>query len=393
MKICQLCAVDFTLYHFLLPLLRGLRAAGHEVVGACADGPLAAKVRSEGFRVEAMPFVRGYNLRHHLRAFHQVVELFRQEKFDLVHVHTPIASLIGRFAAARAGMPKTVYTAHGFYFHERMPWPERVTFMGLEWLGGRFTDTLFTQSEEDAATARQYGLCRTGDIQAIGNGSDPSRFFPVGGDDAERTALRRSLDVDGDLPVIAVVGRLVAEKGYLELFEAMRYVDARLWVIGERLESDHAAAIDRAIDAAQSDKTLRTRVQFLGYRSDVPALLRAADIFVLPSHREGMPRSIIEAMLSGLPVVATNIRGAREEVVEGETGHLVPVRDPARLASSLSRLAADKMLRRRLGDAGVARARQLYVEDKVVRRQLEHLGLLPLTALSAQDITPAKAPA
>src|SRR5579883_1244489 len=131
MKICQLCAVDFTLYHFLLPLLRGLRAAGHDVVRVCADGPLAAAVRSEGFRVEAMPFVRGYDPRDHIRAFKRAVELFRRERFDLVHVHTPIASLIGRFAAARAEVPKIVYTAHGFYFHEHMPWPKRALFMGL----------------------------------------------------------------------------------------------------------------------------------------------------------------------------------------------------------------------------------------------------------------------
>jgi glycosyltransferase involved in cell wall biosynthesis len=376
MKICQLCAVDFTLYHFLLPLLRELRRAGHEVVGACADGPLAAQVRNEGFRVEPMPFVRGYDPRDHVRAFHRAAEMFRREQFDLVHVHTPIASLIGRFAAARAEVPRVVYTAHGFYFHDRMPWPKRILFTGLEWIGGRFTDTLFTQSEEDAATARQYGLCRTGDILAIGNGSDPARFFPAAQDDGDRAALRHSLGADKSTPVIAVIGRLVAEKGYPELFEAMRDVEARLWVIGERLKSDHAAAIDRAIEAAQADPILRRRIQFLGYRSDVPALLRAADIFVLPSHREGMPRSIIEAMLSGLPVVATNIRGAREEVVEGETGYLVPVRDPTSLSHALKRLAGDPALRRRLGEAGLARARALYVEEKVVLRQLGHLGLL-----------------
>lgn len=393
MKICQLCAVDFTLYHFLLPLLRGLRAAGHEVVGVCADGPLAAKVRGEGFRVEAMPFVRGYDPRHHLRAFRQVVGLFRRETFDIVHVHTPIASLIGRFAAARAGVPKTVYTAHGFYFHERMPWPQRAAFIGLEWLGGRFTDTLFTQSEEDAATARTYGLCRTGDITAIGNGSDPARFFPAAAGDAGRVALRRSLGVDDDAPVIVVVGRLVAEKGYPELFQAMCRVDARLWVVGERLKSDHAVTIDRAIETAQSDTTLRTRVQFLGYRSDVPALLRAADIFVLPSHREGMPRSIIEAMLSGLPVVATNIRGAREEVVEDETGYLVPVQDPAGLARALSKLAANRSLRHRLGEAGLRRARQLYVEDEIVQRQLKYLGLLPHASSPTNKTNTTKATA
>ncbi len=376
MKICQLCAVDFTLYHFLLPLMRAMRAAGHEVVGVCADGPLAAEVRAEGFRVEAAPLVRGYDPRDHWRAYRRLVALFGAERFDMVHVHTPIAALIGRLAAAWVRVPKVVYTAHGFYFHDGMPAWKRWAFAALEYLAGRLTDVLFTQSAEDAATARRFRLCRSGIIEAIGNGADPARFFPAASGDLERARLRRELGAEGETTVIAVVGRLVAEKGYLELFAAMREVDGLLWVIGERLISDHAAPIDAAMDAVEADVRLKSRIRFLGHRADVPALLRAADIFTLPSHREGMPRSIIEAMLSGLPVVATDIRGAREEVVEGETGMLVPVRNPAALGRALQRLAGDPALRRKMGAAALARARELYVEEKVIARQLVRLGLV-----------------
>jgi len=108
----------------------------------------------------------------------------------------------------------------------------------------------------------------------------------------------------------------------------------------------------------------------------VPDILRAADIFTLPSHREGMPRSIIEAMMCALPVVATDIRGSREEVVDGETGLLVPVNDPAALALALDRLARDPALRRRMGAAGRARALALYDERRVIERQLIRLGLV-----------------
>ena len=272
--------------------------------------------------------------------------------------------------------PKVVYTAHGFYFHDAMPAWKRAAFAALEYLGGRLTDVLFTQSEEDAATARRLRLCRTGMIEAIGNGSDPARFFPAASGDLARARLRRELGADDKTSVIAVVGRLVAEKGYPELFAAMRAVDGVLWVIGERLLSDHAAPIDAAIDAVEADERLKSRIRFLGYRADVPALLRAADIFTLPSHREGMPRSIIEAMLSGLPVVATNIRGAREEVVDGETGILVPVRNPDTLGRALQRLAGDLELRAKMGAAALTRARALYVEEKVIARQLVRLGLV-----------------
>ncbi len=376
MKICQVCAVDFTLYHFLLPLMRAMRAAGHEVVGVCAPGALVEQVRAAGFRVETVPFERSFDPLAHARAYRALAALFAREGFDLVHAHTPVASLIARFAAWRRRVPRIVYTAHGFYFHDRMSALTRSIFIALEWLGGRVTDVLFTQAAEDAATARRLGLCRGGVIEAIGNGSDPGRFHPAQ-DDAARAALRRELGLAGARVAIICVGRLVAEKGHPELFAAMRDVDAELWVVGERLDSDHAGSIHAAIAAVERDPTLATRIRLLGYRQDVPALLRAADVFVLPSHREGMPRSIIEAMLSGLPVVATDIRGSREEVVDGETGKLVPVGDPAALAAALNAFALDPELRRRSGAAGLARARALYVEDAVIARQLRHLALMP----------------
>jgi glycosyltransferase involved in cell wall biosynthesis len=374
MKICQLCAVDFSLYHFLLPLMRAMAAAGHEVVGVSADGPLLAEVRKAGIRVETAPVARSYNLAAHLRAYRALVALFRRERFDIVHVHTPVASLIGRLAAWRAGVPRIVYTAHGFYFHERMAGPKRFAFMALEWLAGRVTDVLFTQAEEDAATARRCGLIRGDLIQAIGNGVDPRIFHPVE-DAAERRRIRAANGTPDGAVVILMIGRLVAEKGYPELFHAMSKVNAELWVVGERLASDHASAIDGAVAGVERDAVLARRIRFLGYRRDVPALLRAADIFTLPSHREGMPRSIIEAMMSGLPVVATDIRGSREEVVPGETGALVPVNDAGALAAALNLLVADADLRTRWGAAGRARALMLYDESKVVARQLDLLGL------------------
>lgn len=374
MKICQLCAVDFTLYHFLTPLMIGLEKAGHQVVGVCSEGPHLDKVRALGLRVEPVEIARSYNLLKHISTYWRLKSLFRRERFDIVHVHTPVASLVGRFAAWRAGVTQIVYTAHGFYFHEDMSWWKRAVFVALELFAGRVTDVLFTQAEEDAEVARRYRLCAGDRIAAIGNGVDPVRFHPAG-TSAERKATRLALDTPEDAVVVMVVGRLVAEKGYIELFEAMREVDAVLWAVGERLPSDHASTIDHALDAIRCDPALSKRIRLLGYRADVPALMRAADIYTLPSHREGMPRSIIEAMFTGLPVVATNIRGAREEVVPKITGELVPPRDFRSLAASLRRLVADPSLRARQGAAGRARALELYDEAKVVARQIALLKL------------------
>ncbi|MFO1189241.1 MAG: glycosyltransferase family 4 protein [Alphaproteobacteria bacterium] len=377
MKVCELCAVDFTLHHFILPLAEAIRDAGHDVTCVSADGPGVAVARSRNLRVETVSISRRmFDLAAHVATYRAYHALFARHAFDLVHTHTPVAAFLARLAAWRTGVPRIAYTAHGFYFHDRMPWWKRRAFVTLEWLAGRVTDVLLTQSAEDAETARRHHLARPGaTIEAIGNGVDPGRFAPLAKGSATRTRLRTELDTPQSAVVIVMVGRLVAEKGYPELFEAMRSIDAVLWAVGERLPSDHAARIDRAIAAATDDPRLAGRVRFLGYRADMPDILQAADLFTLPSHREGMPRSIIEAMMAGLAVVATDIRGSREEVVNGETGILVPVGDPAALAGALATLAADPTLRARMGAAGRARAETLYDEAKVIDRQLALLGL------------------
>ena len=378
MKICQLCTVDFTLYHFLLPLMKAMRDAGHDVVGVCSDGVLVGQVRDSGIRVETIPLARSFNPFRALKSVVALYNFLRRERFDLVHFHTPAAAFVGRIAARLARVPSVVYTAHGFYFHEHMPWHKRWPIIAMEWLAGRFTDTLFTQSAEDAATAQRLGLCRTGDILAIGNGSDPARFYPSNDADM-RQQLRASLGVADDRPVIVMIGRLVAEKGYPELVEAARRLDAHLWIVGERLPSDHAREIDETLRSIKEDPGLARKIKLLGYRADVPDLLRAGDIFVLPSHREGMPRSIVEAMLTGLPVVATNIRGSRELVLDGATGILVPVDAAEELSTALQLLVADRGMRERMGTAGLNRARASFDEANIIQCQLEHLGL---TALS-----------
>jgi glycosyltransferase involved in cell wall biosynthesis len=236
----------------------------------------------------------------------------------------------------------------------------------MEFLAGRVTDIFMTVSTEESHDARRLRIFAA--PVAIGNGRDPAIFRP---DPAARAALRAALGVPEDQVVITAVSRLVRHKGYPELLSAMRDVDGELWVVGERLASDHGQDLRPCFAQAG----LGDRLRLLGYRTDVAAILAASDIFVLPSHFEGLPMSVIEAMLCGLPVVATNIRGPREQVVEGVTGLLVPPATVAPLADALARLVRDATLRRRLGNAGLARALHLYREDVVVGRTLSALGL------------------
>jgi glycosyltransferase involved in cell wall biosynthesis len=374
LKIAQVCAVDFTFARFLLPLALAERDAGHQVVAVCSPGPMLERVATAGIRVAPVAIPRGVRPSALLAAYRALVDLFRAERFDMVHAHTPVAAALARLAAWRAAVPRIVYTAHGFYFHDRMPWWRRAPWVAAEWLLGRVTHVLFCQSAEDAAFARRLRLLPAGrPIEAIGNGVDPGPF--TGPDPAARRRLRAAFATPDDAIVIVAVGRLVAEKGYAELIDAVGLLDAHLWIVGERLPSDHAGSVDALLLAAAADARRGARLRLLGTRDDVPAILNAADVFVLASHREGMPRSVIEAMMAGLPVVGTDIRGTREEVVDGITGLLVPAGDAAALAEALGMLCADAGLRARLGAAGRARAVERYDERVVIRRQLAVLGL------------------
>ncbi len=365
MKIIEVTNVDFSLRHFLLPLMRGLRGRGHEVIGVSADGPLLDVARAEGFRCEALPLARSLSPVAQARAFWALYRLFRRERPDMVHAHMPISGFLARLAARAAGVPRVAYTCHGFLFNQPGKWPRRAASLVMEFIAGRLTDTYMTVSLEEAADARRLRLHPR--ATGIGNGRDPARFHP---DPEARARIRAELGVPGDRVVAAAVSRLVRHKGYPELLAAMRDNDAELWVVGERLASDHGEDMEPYFAASG----LAARLRRLGYREDVPAILAAADMFVLPSHFEGLPMSIIEAMLTGLPVVATAIRGPREQVVEGETGLLVPPQQSAPLAVALRRLTDDAALRARMGEAGRARAVALYDEASVVARTLDLLG-------------------
>ncbi len=368
MKVVEITNVDFSLRHFLLPLMRAARARGHEVVGGCAEGPLLDDVRAEGFRVIAIPFVRRLSPLGHLRAFQSLVAILRAEKPDLVHAHMPISGFLARWAARIAGVPRVAYTCHGFLFnHRSAPLPGRVASFVMEWLAARVTDVFLTVSEAEARDARRLGICRS--AVAIGNGRDPAVFRP---DPAARARIRLELGVAADRVVITAVSRLVWHKGYPELAAAMQAVPgAELWVVGERLASDRGA--DMA--AVLREAGLGERLRLLGYRDDIPALLAASDIFTLPSRFEGLPMSVIEAMLSGLPVVATDVRGLAEQVVDGVTGLKVPAGDAGALGAALDRLARDPGMRERIGKAGRERALERYDETKVLTRTLDLLGL------------------
>jgi glycosyltransferase involved in cell wall biosynthesis len=377
-RLLQLCAVDYTAYYLLRPLARALRDE-YEVHFASSPGRLATEIQKEGFAYHQIPIERSYNIIAHIRSAWLLTRLMKREKYQIVHTHTPIASLIGRLAARLAGVPIVLYTAHGFYFHERMRPLARRVFVWLEKIGGRFTDFTFTQSKEDCVAAVALGISQRDRVLHIGNGVDLLRFDPkrLSG---QRDTVRQSLGIDPQELVVSVVGRLVREKGYLELVDAFarvaeRFPDAQLVIVGSTLESAHddvSVDVRRTIDR----HGLAGRVHLLSPEIPVEHVLVASDVYTLPSYREGLPRSILEAMAMGLPVVATNIRGSREVVTHGATGTLVEVGDVDELAGALVDLLADPGRRQAYGQRAQAIANKEFDEHRIIDTQCQVLRRL-----------------
>ena len=374
LRVCQLCAVDFTLKHFLLPLIDGIQNHGWEVTAVCSDGPEIPSLRASGYTVDTIPISRSLNVFRHAVSVVRLAAYFRRQRFDILHVHTPVAALVARVAAFLARVPVVVYTAHGFYFHDEMPSWKRRLFVSLERFAGRFTDLLFTQSAEDAETAVQEGISPAVDTLAIGNGVDAGRFDPsVIGPGRE---VRRALSIPEEAFVIGIIARQVIEKGIMEFLEAAiaaagKNMEIHILMVGERLASDHAGDVEAELERAGA--SLGKRLVAIGARKDIPELLAAMDVFCLPSWREGMPRTIIEAMMMGKAVIATDIRGSREEVVPGETGLLVPTRSPDALAEAFLTLAGDRQKVVSMGLKGRERALALYDEAQVVALQIRRI--------------------
>lgn len=371
-KVAQVAAADIAAHKLLLPLIDQLTAEGYQVHIVCSYGRYVPELQARGYIVHSVTIERRISPISNFKSLWRLYRLMKREQFDIVHVHTPVAAALGRVAAWAAGVPIVIYTAHGFYFHEGMPVLIRRLLVWLEKLLCHFTHLVFTQSHEDAVTAVREGICPEEKVLWIGNGVDTRRFAI----EPSSTGIRASLGISEQDKVVGFVGRLVREKGILELIQAMRPVieavpDAKLLLVGDTLDSDRDREIKRAMSRLLEQDGLASHVLLAGFVEDIPRVMAAIDLFVLPSHREGMPRTIIEAMASGKPVVAANIRGCREEVVPHVTGLLVPARDSEALAADIVSLLSNPELSLQLGAEGKRRACELFDERIVLDKQVK----------------------
>jgi glycosyltransferase involved in cell wall biosynthesis len=341
-----------TLRGFLLPIAGHFRGLGWRVDGMARGVSSDAECVAGFDRVFDIDWSRNpLRVDKLLGTPRRIRELVEREEYDIVHVHTPVAAFVTRFALRKlrlGGRPSVVYTAHGFHFHRGGPKVRGAVFRRLERIAGQWTDRLVVINREDEAAARDLGLCEHVHYMP-GIGVDTAIYAPERVDSADLDRLRSELRLGPDSVMFLMIAEFNPGKRHRDALAALaRCGDARivLAMAGAGREFEAMRRLAASLGVAE-------RVRFLGQRRDVPALVRLARAVVLPSEREGLPRSLMEALSLAVPAIGTNIRGI-SELIGADRGILVPLGDPAALADAYRRLAADADEARAMGERGRA---------------------------------------
>ncbi|MEY4605642.1 MAG: hypothetical protein RLY45_402, partial [Actinomycetota bacterium] len=370
--VVHLTTTDMSLDWLLAPQLRAFTDAGYDVVGMSAPGTHVASLEASGIRHVALPaFTRSANPFDDLRAAAQLWRALRRERPDILHTHNPKPGIIGRIIGRLAGVPLVVNTQHGLYAQPGDRWQRRLPVYAAERLAASFSHVELVQSPEDVDTLVRSLRVPSSRVRLLGNGIDLDRFSPHAVDPSARTALRSQWQIAPDEIVIGLVGRLVREKGIVEVLEAAhvlrtRGTRARIVVIGPADPGKSDAIDDRLIARAADDG-----VVFAGRRDDMPECYSAMDLYLTASWREGFPRSAMEAAAMGLPTIATDIRGNRQVVRHEHTGLLVPVRSPHAIADAVASLIEQRHRWPSLSAAALAAAADEFDQRRVIARTLD----------------------
>ena len=385
MKILQVCALGITAEVLLLPQIDYFLKRNVEVEIACSPDTIADKLQQQGYVIRPVQIDRKISPISNLLSLVNLARLMRSQKYDLVHVHTPIAAVLGRVAAKLAGIKRIVYTSHGLPFHDRSTPQEYFLYSNVEKFAGKLTDLIISQNYEDLKTASRLGIAPQERLGYLGNGVDVDRFSRQSIDPQKQQELRQSLNIAEDTELlVGMVGRLTRKKGGEYLIEAAaklitQFPKLQILIVGGELKTDPEPYYFQLLEKTKQ-LGIEDRVIFTGDRYEIPEILGLLDIFCLPTFtHEGLPRSIVEAMAMALPVVTTDIRGCREVVLPEKTGLIVPPQDSNSLADALAKLLASKEIRQEYGKAGRARIEAEFDENIVferLRKFYQQLGLV-----------------
>jgi len=369
MKAVLFANTDWYLYNFRRALALALQRQGYEVLLISPAGPYGDKLRALGLRWKSVPMARrSLNPLREAALLWHLVRLLRREQPTLVHGFTIKCAVYGSLAARLAGVPARVNAVAGMGYvftspqlKARLLRPVVRSLLRLA-LGGNGA-RLILQNADDVALFRQAGLVDPEHIRLIrGSGVNCAQFA---------AGMRARPPGDGRMRVL-LASRLLWDKGLAEFVAALR----QLRLQGRTVHALLAGTPDPGNPATVPEATIREwvaegLVSWLGHVDDMAGLLGSVDVVVLPSHREGLPRTLVEAAACGLPLITTDVPGCREVVSDGVDGLLVPRGDSKALAQAIRRLQDDPELARRLGVAARLKARSQFDEHIVIQRTLE----------------------
>lgn len=354
------------LANFHLPFMKMLQEWGYDVhAAASAAEGRKEEVAALGVTCWEVPFARSPYSPANVRAFWRLRALMKEQRFVLIHVHTPVAAFMGRYLCRSISRGPVLYTVHGFHFYRGAALVNWLVYYAAERIAARWTDGLIVMNGEDLASARKLGFVEGENLFFVhGVGVDLALY--AGGEG--EAVLRAEFGLEAGEVMVGCVAELTASKDHQFLLRAWqklreRCSSARLFLVG-------GGKLGSALQKKVAMEKI-PGVHFLGHRRDVPLILQETDIFVLVSEREGLPKSVMEAMAAGKPVVVSNVRGNRDLVEHEKTGLLVERGDIGGLAAALERLIAGPELRDKMGRAGAAR-----IKDYGLEKVLEEMSVI-----------------
>lgn len=315
-KILFISNISNKITNFSLPSIYAAKNLGYEFHMAANYSNFNDDPEKYGVKLHHIDLDRNPFSKQNITAYNQMLELIEKEKFDVIHCNTPIGSVLGRLCGKKAGVPKVIYTAHGFHFYKGASFINRTLFKWAEMLLAKDTDAIITINKEDYEAAQKFKLRKNGKVYYIpGVGIDTSL---IKGKKSKREEIINEIGAKEDSILLISIGELNKNKNNEVVIKALgKLKDSKIHYIlcgiGDKKDELYSLAKEYAIDK---------NIHFFGYRTDIPQLLKSSDIFVMPSYREGLSRSLMEAMSAGLPCVVSNIRGNVDLIEDGVGGFL-----------------------------------------------------------------------
>ena len=350
----------------VLALCKHLKANGFEVSLLSTDEFTINKFTDEGIDVISPAFIDAtVSPLNDFKAVRILTRFLQENKFDIVHTHTSKAGFLGRLSANNADVPLIIYTVHGYAFDDGYGFPKKQLFKYLEKKAGKWSDLLITISSELFKVTKEDIVGVDKNVELIENGVDWQKFKMAA---QSRDKVRRELGIDQKLLLVGMISRLSHPKIPQDLIRAAsnlkkQQINAKYLIVGNGpLESD--------IDKLIKELELEDDIIRLGFREDIPEILSAIDVFVLPTLWEGRSMSILEAMAAGKAIITTDIPANRELLENEKEAFLVPVRNVDVLTTAISTLANNRELLSKMGKTVKAKVFENYTIDNSLKKTL-----------------------